>query len=211
SSAGAVAGLVNGVLINYASIPAFITTLGMLYAARSLVVYATGGQPIAPLPDAFSAIARTDVLGLPLLVVYAALVVVIAQLLLQRTTFGGTVRAVGGNREAASNVGINVRLVSTVVYVLSGLSAAFAGVLMSARLGSGQPSLGVGFELQVISAVIIGGTSLFGGIGSVFGSLLGSLVLSILTTGLVLLHIDPGLQALVIRLIILAAVGLDPV
>ena len=97
------------------------------------------------------------------------------------------------------------------VYTLSGLSAAFAGVLMSARLGSGQPSIGVGFELQVISAVIIGGTSLFGGIGSVFGSLLGSLVLSVLTTGLILLHIDPVLQDFVIGVIIVVAVGIDQV
>jgi ribose/xylose/arabinose/galactoside ABC-type transport system permease subunit len=211
SAAGAFAGLINGVLINYAAIPPFITTLGMLYAARSLVVYLTGGQPIAPLPDEFTAIARTDVLGLPILLFYAAAIVIIAQIILQTTTFGGSIRAVGGNREAASNAGINVRYVSTAVYVLSGLSAAFAGVLMSARLGSGQPSLGVGFELQVISAVIIGGTSLFGGIGSVFGSLLGSLVLSILTTGLILLHIDPVLQDFVIGVIIVAAVGIDQV
>ena len=198
-------------LINYASIPAFITTLGMLYAARSLVVYLTGGQPIAPLPDDFTAIARGEVFGLPYLLFYAAAIVIIAQLILQTTIFGGTVRAIGGNREAASNAGINVRLISTVVYTLSGLSAAFAGVLMSARLGSGQPSLGVGFELQVISAVIIGGTSLFGGIGSVFGSLLGSLVLSILTTGLILLHINPVLQDFVIGVIIVVAVGIDQV
>jgi ribose transport system permease protein len=211
SSAGALAGLVNGVLINYASIPPFITTLGMLYAARSLVVYLTGGQPIAPLPDAFSAIARTDLLGLPLLLFYAAAIVIAAQIVLETTVFGGNVRAIGGNREAASNAGINVRGISTVVYALSGLSAAFAGVLMSARLGSGQPSVGVGFELQVISAVIIGGTSLFGGIGSVFGSLLGSLVLSVLTTGLILLHIDPVLQDFVIGVIIVVAVGLDQV
>jgi ribose/xylose/arabinose/galactoside ABC-type transport system permease subunit len=211
SAAGALAGLINGVLINYASIPPFITTLGMLYAARSLVVYLTGGQPIAPLPDAFSALARTDLLGLPLLLFYAAGIVIAAQIVLQTTVFGGNVRAVGGNREAASNAGINVRGISTVVYTLSGLSAAFAGVLMSARLGSGQPSIGVGFELQVISAVIIGGTSLFGGIGSVFGSLLGSLVLSVLTTGLILLHIDPVLQDFVIGVIIVVAVGLDQV
>ena len=209
--AGAFAGLVNGVLINYASIPPFITTLGMLYAARSLVVYLTGGQPIAPLPDAFSAIARADVIGLPLLLFYAAAIVIVAQIVLQTTVFGGNVRAIGGNREAASNAGINVRGISTTVYTLSGLSAAFAGVLMSARLGSGQPSIGVGFELQVISAVIIGGTSLFGGIGSVFGSLLGSLVLSVLTTGLILLHIDPVLQDFVIGVIIVVAVGIDQV
>ena len=148
-------------------------------------------------------------LGLPLLLYYAAAVVIVAHLLLETTTFGGDVRAIGGNREAASNAGIDVRRISTVVYVLSGLSAAFAGVLMSARLGSGQPSIGVGFELQVISAVIIGGTSLFGGIGTVWGSLLGSLVLSILTTGLILLHIDPVLQDFVIGVIIVAAVGID--
>jgi ribose/xylose/arabinose/galactoside ABC-type transport system permease subunit len=208
---GGLAGLVNGLLINYANIPPFITTLGMLYASRSLVVFFTGGHPIAPLPDAFNAIARTDVAGVPLLVFYAASVVILAEIVLQTTTFGGDVRAVGGNREAASNAGINVRRVSTIVYTLSGFSAAFAGVLMSARLGSGQPSIGVGFELQVISAVIIGGTSLFGGIGSVVGSLIGSLVLSILTTGLILLHIDPVLQDFVIGVIIVVAVGVDQI
>lgn len=209
TAVGGLAGLTNGVLINYFAIPAFITTLGMLYAARSLVVYFTGGQPIAPLPDAFSAIARAEFLGLPLLLYYAAAVVIVAQVLLQATVFGDAVRAIGGNREAASNAGINVRLVSTVVYTLSGLSAAFAGVLMAARLGSGQPSIGVAFELQVISAVIIGGTSLFGGIGSVLGSLIGSLILSILTTGLILLRIDPVLQDFVIGVIIVVAVGID--
>jgi ribose/xylose/arabinose/galactoside ABC-type transport system permease subunit len=211
STIGGVAGLINGLLVNYANIPPFITTLGMLYASRSLMVYFSGGQPIAPLPDAFNAISRAEVAGLPLLVFYAAAVVFVAEMILQTTTFGGDIRAIGGNREAASNAGINVRRVSTIVYCLSGLSAAFAGVLMSARLGSGQPSIGVGFELQVISAVIIGGTSLFGGIGSVVGSLIGSLVLSILTTGLILLHIDPVLQDFVIGVIIVVAVGVDQI
>jgi ribose/xylose/arabinose/galactoside ABC-type transport system permease subunit len=209
TAVGGVAGLLNGILINYASIPPFITTLGMLYAARSLVVYFTGGQPITALPDAFSDVARVNIFGLPVLLYYAAIIVIVAHVLLETTTFGGTVRAIGGNREAASNAGINVKLISTIVYVLSGLSAAFAGVLMSARLGSGQPSIGVSFELQVISAVIIGGTSLFGGIGTVWGSLLGSLVLSILTTGLILLRIDPVLQDFVIGVIIVVAVGID--
>ncbi|MCX5515775.1 ABC transporter permease [Kaistia algarum] len=207
--AGGAAGLLNGVLINYANIPPFITTLGMLYAARSLVVYFTGGQPITGLPDAFSDIARANLFGLPMLLYYAAFIVVLAHILLATTTFGGDVRAIGGNREAASNAGINVKRISTIVYVMSGLSAALAGVLMSARLGSGQPSIGVSFELQVISAVIIGGTSLFGGIGTVWGSLLGSLVLSILTTGLILLRIDPVLQDFVIGVIIVVAVGID--
>ncbi len=208
-AAGGVAGLVNGILINYASIPPFITTLGMLYAARSLVIYFTGGQPITALPDEFPLIARINVFGLPVLLYYAAAIVIIAHILLETTTFGGNVRAIGGNREAASNSGINVRAISTVVYALSGLSAAFAGILMSARLGSGQPSIGTSFELQVISAVIIGGTSMFGGIGAVWGSLLGSLVLSVLTTGLILLRIDPILQNFFIGVIIVVAVGID--
>jgi ribose/xylose/arabinose/galactoside ABC-type transport system permease subunit len=207
--AGAAAGWLNGVLINYGNIPAFITTLGMLYAARSLIVYFTGGQPIAPLPDGFVRIAQVEVAGLPLLIVYAVMVALLAHLLLETTTFGWTVRAVGGNREAANDAGINVRRISTIVYTLSGLSAAVAGMLMAARLGSGQPSLGTGFELQVISAVIIGGTSLFGGIGSIPGSVLGSLVLSILATGLILLRIDPVLQDFIVGLIIVVAVGVD--
>lgn len=209
TAAGGAAGLLNGLLINYGNIPPFITTLGMLYAARSLVVYFTGGQPITGLPDAFSDIARANLFGLPMLLYYAAAIVIIAHIVLETTTFGGDVRAIGGNREAASNAGINVKRISTIVYVMSGLSAALAGVLMSARLGSGQPSIGVSFELQVISAVIIGGTSLFGGIGTVWGSLLGSLVLSILTTGLILLRIDPVLQDFVIGVIIVVAVGID--
>jgi ribose transport system permease protein len=209
AGAGALAGLVNGILINYASIPPFITTLGMLYAARSLVVYLTGGQPIAPLPDAFSAIARTDLFGLPLLLFYAAIIVIMAQIVLQTTIFGGNVRAIGGNREAASNAGINVRGISTIVYTLSGLSAAFAGVLMSARLGSGQPSVGVGFELQVISAVIIGGTSLFGGIGTIFGTVVGTVLIGVLLNGLVLNNVSPYIQQIVIGVIIVLAVAFD--
>jgi ribose/xylose/arabinose/galactoside ABC-type transport system permease subunit len=142
-------------------------------------------------------------------VIYAVVVAIIAHIVLEYTTFGWSVRAVGGNREAAQNAGINVRRVSLAVYVLSGLSAALAGILMSARLGSGQPSVGTGFELQVISSVIIGGTSLFGGIGSVAGSALGAFVLSALTNGLILLRVDPVLENVVIGSIIIVAVALD--
>jgi ribose/xylose/arabinose/galactoside ABC-type transport system permease subunit len=205
----AACGLVNGFLINYANIPAFITTLGMLYAARSLITFSTSGNPIGPLPDNFSKWGQMDLFGLPILILYAAVISVAAHFLLEKTTFGWSVRAVGGNREAAKNAGINVQKVSTIVYMLSGLSAGVAGALMAARLNSGQPSLGTGFELQIISAVIIGGTSLFGGIGSIPGTVLGSLVLSILTTGLILLRINPVLQNFVVGVIIVVAVGLD--
>lgn len=208
---GAAAGATNGLLVNYANIPPFITTLGMLYAARSLVSFMTGGRPIAPLPDSFARLGQTEIFGLPVLIIYAVVVAAISHVLLEYTTFGWSIRAIGGNREASRNSGINVRHRSTVVYTLSGLSAALAGILMTARLGSGQPSIGNGMELQVISAVIIGGTSLFGGIGSIVGTVLGSLVLSVLTTGLILLKIDPVLQNFVVGVIIVLAVGLDQV
>jgi ribose/xylose/arabinose/galactoside ABC-type transport system permease subunit len=206
---GVAAGLVNGVLINYVQIPAFIVTLGMLYIARGLATFVTGGRPIAPLPDDFNAIGQGDIFGVPLLIIYAVVVGIVAHVILEYTPFGLALRAIGGNREAARVSGIDVRRVSVIIYMLSGASAAFAGMLMSARLGSGQPSVGTGFELQVISAVIIGGTSMFGGIGSVTGTALGALVLSILANGLVLLRIDPTLQNVMVGCIIIVAVAID--
>lgn len=206
---GAFCGLVNGTLITYVKIPAFIATLGMLYVARGLATFVTGGRPIAPLPAAFTWIGQGDIFGIPLLIVYAVIIGVVAHVVLETTPFGWGIRAIGGNSEAARAAGLDVRRMAVVVYVLSGTSAAFAGMLMAARLGSGQPSVGNGMELQVISAVIIGGTSLFGGIGTVFGTALGALVLSMLSNGLILLHVDAILQNVMVGSIIIAAVALD--
>lgn len=206
---GVAAGLVNGVLVNYVQIPAFIVTLGMLYVARGLATFATGGYPIAPLPDDFTVVGQGDIFGLPLLIVYAVVVGIVAHVILEYTPFGMSLRAIGGNREAARVAGIDVRRASVIAYILSGASAAFAGMLMSARLGAGEPSIGNGFELQVITAVIIGGTSMFGGLGSVTGTALGALVLSILANGLVLLRINPTLQNVMVGCIIVVAVAID--
>lgn len=208
---GGLAGLANGLLVNFARIPAFIVTLGMLYVARGLVTFATGGRPIAPLPDEFTELGQGDIFGVPLLIIYAVIIGIVAHVILETTPFGWSIQAIGGNREASRASGIDVRRLSTVVYILSGVSAAFAGMLMSARLGSGQPSVGNGLELQVISAVIIGGTSLFGGIGTVAGTALGALVLSILSDGLILLRIDAILQNVMVGVIIVVAVGIDQV
>jgi ribose/xylose/arabinose/galactoside ABC-type transport system permease subunit len=206
---GSLCGLVNGTLITYVKIPAFIATLGMLYVARGLATFVTGGRPIAPLPEAFTWIGQGDIFGVPLLIIYAVIIGIGAHIVLEYSPFGWGIRAIGGNTEAARAAGIDVRRIAVVVYVLSGTSAAFAGMLMAARLGSGQPSVGNGMELQVISAVIIGGTSLFGGIGTVFGTLLGALVLSMLSNGLILLHVDAILQNVMVGCIIVAAVALD--
>lgn len=206
---GAAVGLLNGLLINYAQMPAIIVTLGTLFAVRALAVTLTQGQPIGPLPNDFAAIGQSDFLGLPLLVYYALIIVVVAYLLLHRTMFGWNVRAIGGNRVAARSMGIRVNRVATSVYVLSGVSAALAGVLMASRLGAGDPTLGNGFELQVIAAAIIGGTSIYGAIGTVPGTVLGALLLSVLTTGLILLKVDPGLQNFAVGVVIIVAAGMD--
>ena len=206
---GGLAGSVNGLLIEYGRIPPFIQTLGMLYAARGLTAFLTGGLPISPLPDAFNVIGQGDLFGIPFLVVYAVVIGIAAHVVLHATPFGWAIQAIGGNRRAARATGINVRRISVLLYVLTSSAAALGGVLISARLGSGQPSVGTGLELQVISAVIIGGTSLFGGTGSVLGTALGAVLLSILANGLVLLRIDATLQDVMVGCIIVTAVALD--
>ncbi len=146
---------------------------------------------------------------MPYLIIYAVIVAAIAFVLLHLTNFGWSLRATGGNPGAARSAGINIKRVSVIVYVLSGSAAALAGVLTSARLGSGSPTLGQGFELAVIAAAIIGGTSIAGAIGTVPGALLGALLLSVLGTGLVLLKVDPILQNLVTGIVLVLAAGLD--
>ncbi len=210
-STGIAVGLLNGVLVNYASIPPIIVTLGTLFAVRSLVVTLSGGNPIGPLPDEFTAVGQGEFMGLPLLIIIAAIVAILMDILLERTNFGWTVRAVGGNREGARRVGINVVRVSLATYVLGGALAAFAGVLMASRLSSGPPSLGGGFELEVIAAVVIGGTSISGSIGSIRGTVIGAILLSVLTTGLILLRVDSTLQNLFVGGVVIVAAGIDQV
>jgi len=209
TATGIVVGLLNGVLINYAGIPSIIVTLGTYFSVRSIVVALTSGNSIGPLPDEFTAIGQGDVLGIPNLIFFAIGIAILGHVLLQYANLGWSIRAIGGNRDASGRFGIRVRAVSTLVYVLSGASAAFAGVLMASRLSSGPPSLGAGFELQVIAAAIIGGTSLSGSIGSIPGTVLGALLLSVLSTGLVLLRVDPSLQNFAIGAILILAAGVD--
>lgn len=206
---GVGAGLVNGILINYATIPPIIVTLGTLFAVRSLVTAASDGNPIGPLPDSFVQIGQGELWGVPYLIYYALVVSAAAYVILHLTNFGWALRACGGNREAARSAGINVRRLSTAVYALSGASAALAGVLLAARVGSGSPGLGQGFELEVIAAAIIGGTSIAGAIGTVQGAMVGALLISVLGNGLVLLRVDATLQDLVTGIVLVAAAGLD--
>ena len=208
-ASGALVGAVNGVVIEYFGIPPLITTLGSLYVVEGVVVVLTGGNSVYPLPASFNAIGQDSIGPIPYLVLYAIVLGVIGHIVLEYTRFGYRIRATGGNRTAARAMGINVKRLSIVVYVLSGVSAAIAGVLFSSQLASGQPSIGSTTELQVIAAVIIGGTSLFGGVGTIIGTALGALLLSVITDGLVLIDINPAYQNVAIGVVIVLAVGID--
>lgn len=208
-AAGAVVGLVNGALVVRLKVPALITTLGSLYAVSGLVLVLTGGNPVYDLPSSFNQIGQGELLGLPNTVWIALVAVIAGQWVLSRTVFGRRVYSVGGSERAAYLAGVPIDRVRMGVFVLSGVAAAAAGVLVAARVGSAQVNAGQGLELTVIAAAIIGGTSLFGGSGNVFGSLLGALLIGVIANGLVLASIDPFWQNIVVGTVIVAAVGLD--
>ncbi len=203
---GAVIGLTNGTLIARYRLPPFIVTLGMLSLCRGIAYIITGGLPVLNLPPEFSYIGGTGYLGpLPLASIIAATIFVILYILLTRFKFGYYVYAIGGDESAARLAGVNVRLVRTLVYVISGTLAAVASVLLSSRVNSGQPSLGDGAELLSVAAVIIGGVRLRGGQGSLVGVMLGVILLAVLSNGLNLINMSSYVQLVAIGLIVIAA------
>lgn len=207
---GAGVGLVNGVLTVKVGLPAFIVTLGMLFVARgAALVIPRGGQPIYPLPDAVTEIGKGSLLGLPLVVWVLLALVVLADLVLRFSAYGRRLYATGGNVNTAALAGINTDRVKMSAFVVVGTLSSVAGLLVMSRLGRGQPTIGVGWELQVIAAVVVGGLSLFGGIGTIFGAFLGVLFLQIVTTGLVFMGVDASLQPVAIGVVMIVAVSLD--
>jgi ribose transport system permease protein len=206
---GLVIGIINGAIITRFEIPALIVTLGMMYAARGVVMVVSHGDPMYRFPQSFKTIGQGSLMGVPNPILIALVYGLICHFVLDYTKFGYAVRGVGGNQEAARVSGINVKRIQFWLYVISGFSAGFTGLLMASRLGSSHPNSGVGLELQVISAVIIGGTSLFGGTGSIFGTLLGALLLNMITNGIVLMDVDLYWQNIVVGAVIVVAVGID--
>jgi len=202
-------GLINGLLVSRYGLPPFIATLGMLGIARGVVLLLTGAKTIAPLPDAFSAIANGFILGLPSLFWILIIVTIVAAFVLGRTVFGRYVYAVGSNAESARLSGVPVNIVLLVVYSISGLLAGFAGVLTTSRLGAGIPTAGTGYELQSIAGAVIGGASLSGAKGRVIGAVLGALIMGLLANGGNLLGIDPFYLQIAIGLLIILAVYFD--
>jgi ribose/xylose/arabinose/galactoside ABC-type transport system permease subunit len=206
---GVVTGIFNGVVITRFKIPALIVTLGMMYIARGVVQVLTRGNPVYPFPDQFNEIGQGYLLGVPNVVYVAVVLGILSHITLTQTAFGRAVFAVGGNTETARLSGINVPRVLTSVYVICGIAAAITGVLTASRLASALANAGTGMELQVIAACIIGGTSMFGGSGSILGTLIGASFMSIIANGMVLMKISVYYQAIVIGSIIILAVGID--
>ncbi|MDG4647491.1 ABC transporter permease [Roseibacterium sp. SDUM158017] len=207
---GAFIGLVQGWFVAYQGIPAFIVTLAGLSILRGLALYLTQGYSI-PIPDlpGFLALGRGQVSGIPVPVFVAVAIAVLGTVVLARTVYGRRVVAVGSNPEAARRAGMPARGTIASVYVLTGVASAVAGLLIAARLGSGSSNAAVGFELQVIAAVVLGGTSLFGGRGSILGTLLGAMTIAVIGNGLILMHISPFFTQIVTGTIILVAIWLN--
>jgi ribose/xylose/arabinose/galactoside ABC-type transport system permease subunit len=207
--AGGLAGLINGLVIARARVPAFIATLGMLVAARGVALTLSGGLPIAGLPREFLVLGAGYLGPFPIPTMLAVAGFVLAHVILSRTRFGRYVYAMGSNEEAAVLSGINVARHKMLVYVVSGLFAGVAGVVLTARVISGQPTLGEVQELYSIAAVVIGGSRITGGVGGIGRTLMGVLVLGILGNGLNLVQVSSYVQNIVIGIIIVGAVYVD--
>lgn len=206
---GLICGWVNGIVVARFNVPAFVTTLGMLSAARGLTLLYAGGQPVPALTDGFRFIGRDDVLGVPMPVILFALVFIVSYWVLSSSRFGRRVYAVGGNPHAARVSGINVRRVIMTVYIISGGLAGLAGMILAARTGSALTQAGIAYELDAIAAVVIGGTSLLGGVGRVTGTLIGALLIAVVNNGLDLMGVESYYQQVIKGALIVAAVMLD--
>jgi ribose transport system permease protein len=211
--AGVLVGLLlggfNGWVITRFHLPPFVATLGMFSIARGFTMLWTGGFPITGLGASFGYLGTGILLGVPMPVWISAALVALFVLVTRKTRLGRHIYAVGGNERAALLTGLNVKRIKLWVYALGGGLAGVAGLIVTARLDSAQPNAGLGYELDSIAAVVIGGTSLSGGRGSVLGTVLGCLIIGVLNNGLFLLNVSPFWQQVVKGFVILAAVAID--
>ncbi|MGH4140009.1 ABC transporter permease [Clostridium sp.] len=203
---GCAIGFINGFLVSKGKIQAFIVTLATMTIFRGITYVYTNGTPISGLGQNFSGIGNKMILGLPIPVVIMVIVLGIAYYVLSQTRYGRYLYALGGNEDSARLSGINTDKVKTLVYVICGATAALSGIIVTSRIGSASPNAGVGFELDAIAAVVVGGISLSGGEGSVVGTIIGALIIGVLSNGLNLVNVSPFYQAIVKGLVILLAV-----
>jgi ribose transport system permease protein len=206
---GLVLGLINGLVVSRLNVAPFVATLGTLTAGSGIAYVIGHGAPINGLPQSYGKIANTAVFGIRIPVLIMIVGFVAAYLILKKTSFGLRIYAVGGNRTAAELAGVRTRRILTSVYVISGGLAGLSGVVLSSRVISGPPNLGAGYELDAIAAVVIGGASLLGGRGTVWGTLLGLLLIQTLNNGLDILIVPAYWQSVISGVLIVAAVAVD--
>lgn len=205
---GALAGLVSGTLISHFRLPPFIATLAMMTGARGLVLLYTGGKPIINIGN-FTVLGQGELVGLPIPILIMFLMFFIMLVLSKRTKLGRYVYAIGGNENAAIASGVNVKMVKIITFVIHGTLTGLAGVILMSRINSGQPSAGLSYEMDAITAVVVGGTSLSGGVGTLTGTLVGGLIVAILNNILNLTNVSPYWQQILKGVVIVLAVIMD--
>jgi inositol transport system permease protein len=206
---GAGCGAVNGIVITLGRVAPFIVTLGMMTAARGLALVLSDGRPVSNLSNAFIHVASGDLAGIPTPVLILLGVSAAAAVVLRKLTIGRYIYAIGGNENAARASGVRVNRIKIIAYSACGALAGLAGVVLTARITTGQPNAGAGYELDAIAAAVIGGTSLSGGVGGIGGTLLGALLMGMINNGLDLLNVSSYYQQIVKGVIIVGAVLMD--
>jgi ribose transport system permease protein len=206
---GMVIGAINGLMIVKGGIPPFVATLAMLAIARGLTLVYTQGRPIAGLDERFIYLGTGQILGIPVPVFIMVVIAIIAHIVTRYTPFGLHVYATGGNEEPTRLAGVSPDRIKLAVYIISGFTAALGGVLLAARLWSAQPNAAVGWELDAIAAPVIGGTSLFGGVGTMGGTVVGAFIIGVLSNGLNLMGVPSYYQQVIKGVVFILAVSLD--
>ena len=206
---GAAVGLVNGFGVAYAGLPPFIITLATMTGMRGLALIVSGGSPVYGLTQSFENLTSWFVFGIPILAVYFIIIVLFAGFILTKTVFGRRVYAIGGSEATARVTGISVKRMKLAVYTIGGISAGIAGLLVASRTVQGSPTAGAGYEMDAIAAVVIGGISMSGGSGKWYGTIIGALLLSVISNALDILGVSSNYQQIIKGVIIAVAVYLD--
>jgi inositol transport system permease protein len=207
--AGIALGALNGIIVVLTKVPPFIVTLGTMTIGRGVALILSKGRPISDLNESLNFLGNGDLFGITIPILFLVLSYATCHILLTKTIFGRYVKAIGGNEMASYVAGVRVNRIKLYVYMISGLFAALAGILLTARINTGQPNAGLGFELDAIAAVIIGGTSTRGGKGTITGTLLGVLFIGVINNGLDLINVSAYWQQVIMGGIIILAVVLD--
>jgi len=206
---GVVIGIINGLLIIKGDMPPFVATLAMMAVARGLTLVYTQGRPIAGIPENFIFLGTGQLFGIPVPVILMAIFGILAAIILRHTRFGLYIYSTGGNEETTRLAGINPNHIKLAVYAISGFTAAVGGILLTARLWSAQPNAAIGWELDAIAAPVLGGTSLFGGVGTIGGTLVGAFIIGVLSNGMNLMGISSYYQLVIKGVVFILAVMLD--